>query len=528
MVSGNYRNTKIALINLLQSLEIYISEDTIEAELDKHPDAGSLLAIADVLNAFNVKNVAYAVDKNEITDTPCPFIAYSALNGGSFSVVHEINDKHVKISSEESSKSTVTTKHFREIFSGTILLPEPGSNAAATQPILSRIAHILRTPVIGVGFALLLILSMLNLGYFDQLTWQTGLISVFKLSGLFISVVLLIQSVDADNILVNKLCTTTGKIDCSSILSSKAARIFNLVSWSEVGFFYFAGTLLILLLQPHSLVVKQMLAILTILALPYTFYSIYYQAKVAKHWCLLCCAVQLLIWLELIPLAGSLYLTYNSPTAAEASQIIIGVVFPVVLWMSIKPALLRLQQIGPIKDQLRHFKYNTEYFNTMLSAQPKHILPEQEWSIVLGNPNADHVIVMVTNPYCAPCARMHQVLHNLLEQQPFLQARIVFTSSNSDADSTSSVSRHFMMLNALPDKNVIANALSDWYAQPQKDYSIWSKKYPIPLQEAEYMKLEKHKQWCSNAAIASTPTILIDEYKLPELYHLTDLKYMLL
>jgi len=84
-----------------------------------------------------------------------------------------------------------------------------------------------------------------------------------------------------------------------------------------------------------------------------------------------------------------------------------------------------------------------------------------------------------------------------------------------------------MALNELPDKTIVKQALNDWYEQKQKDYKAWAKVYPVTLNEANYHKLDKQKAWCKMAEVTATPTLLLNGYRLPELYQLPDLKYML-
>jgi len=144
--------------------------------------------------------------------------------------------------------------------------------------------------------------------YFTNLSWQIILLTLFKTAGLITSILLLIQSIDSNNPLVQVLCQGGGKTDCNAILSSKAAKVPIPIAigieltWSEVGFFYFAGTWLLLLFGGGSPAIWQALALLNFISLPYTVYSIYYQARVAKQWCVLCCTVQALLWLEFFSL----------------------------------------------------------------------------------------------------------------------------------------------------------------------------------------------------------------------------------
>jgi hypothetical protein len=69
--------------------------------------------------------------------------------------------------------------------------------------------------------------------------------------------------------------------------------------------------------------------------------------------------------------------------------------------------------------------------------------------------------------------------------------------------------------------------IKDQYEQKQKSYDAWAKVYPVHLNEAEYYKIDKQKDWCQLAEVTATPTLLLNGYRLPDLYLLPDLKYML-
>jgi len=199
----------------------------------------------------------------------------------------------------------------------------------------------------------------------------------------------------------------------------------------------------------------------------------------------------------------------------------------IILWIFLKPLFLKLQQLQPLKQQLRQFKYNNELFHKMLTAQPKYTQPDEEWCIVLGNVEATNSIIMVTNPYCEPCASTHRLLDELLYQRADIQARIIFSTSNADEDTRIPVSRHLMALNEQSDKNLVKRAMHDWYKQKHKNYNVWAKAYPVDLSQESFYKLDKQRDWCQIADITATPILLVNGHRLPNLYNLTDLKYML-
>ena len=51
--------------------------------------------------------------------------------------------------------------------------------------------------------------------------------------------------------------------------------------------------------------------------------------------------------------------------------------------------------------------------------------------------------------------------------------------------------------------------------------------YPVQLVEADFHKLDKQRIWCEMAEVTATPTMLLNGYRLSDLYQLPDLKYML-
>jgi uncharacterized membrane protein len=235
----------------------------------------------------------------------------------------------------------------------------------------------MRIPVVIGGGAVLLIGWLLfSSPYLATLNWQIALLTLFKTAGLITSVLLLIQSIDTNNPLIQKLCGGNNKQNCNAILSSKAAKITDELNWSEVGFFYFAGSWLVLLFNSNNPPVIAMLALLNVLSLPYTFYSIYHQWKVAKQWCRLCCAVQALLWLEFFAFLPTVLDGLHLPALGGWANLITGMAIPVLSWVLIKPYLLLSKQMKPLKSQLRQYKYNKEMFNRMLNEEVQYALPE--------------------------------------------------------------------------------------------------------------------------------------------------------
>lgn len=519
----------VAVVNqLLQSLQVKVSKTTISENLQDHPEFPSLLAISDCLTEWHLPNQAYQIAKEDYdpSDLEFPFIAHSKASGGLFMLVHEINNGNIIYSDDKNSRTSITEEEFLKRWSGVALhatTSEKSGESNYQGMVWKEIFNSLKLPV----FLLLTVaLILLSINY-QTTTIGFALATALKLAGITVGVLLLMHSIDANNPLIQNLCSLGNKNNCNAILKSDAAKVTSWLSWSEVGFYYFTGSLLALLMVPTTL---PLLVWLNVLALPYTVYSIGYQYK-QKNWCVLCCTVQAILWLEFIcnitlnNAAFSLStLSLSLPTLALFA---IAFLMPVVTWSLLKPFLLKTAQFKPLKQQLKKFKYNSELFNQVLTSQPRFAVPDDLMPVVLGNPNAETTITMVSNPFCGPCAKAHEILDQWISVRDDIKLKVIFTTADHDNDERTKVARHVAALSRLNDAKLLENALNDWYKQSTKKYETWAEKYPISFNGEMNSVTEKQKEWCAMAEIAVTPTILVNGYKLPEPYRLEDIKYLL-
>jgi len=69
----NYNNADSVVIKLLKYLLVSVDKNKIVKELEIHPDYPSLLSISDVLNTFNIPNVAFQEQFENLDNIPRPF-----------------------------------------------------------------------------------------------------------------------------------------------------------------------------------------------------------------------------------------------------------------------------------------------------------------------------------------------------------------------------------------------------------------------------------------------------------------------
>lgn len=520
-------NSVSVLNSLIEKLGIPVSSFTVKQDLEEHPDYPSLLAMSDCLTNWKVPHDVYKLDKDDFSfsDLSLPCIAHFNRLGTEFILIYEIADGKLKFSDEHKNNKVLTESEFLASWDGVVLYAKRDSESAELNYKSALVKGWINRVRIPFLISILLVSVFLTIGFTGASSFYIGLL-VLKLLGIATSVLLLMYSLNTNNPFIKNLCGLGKKNNCNAILKSDAAKVTSWLSWSEVGMVYFTGSFICLLINPDTIT---LLAWLNLACLPYTFYSIGYQIKI-KNWCLLCCTVQVLLWMEACVFVMERPYGLNLSPSLNNSYIlwcfILSFLLPIAIWVFLKPLMLKAQQSQPLKQQLNKFKYNSELFHQLLTSQTRYAVPDDLMPLVLGNPEAETIITIVSNLFCTPCAQAHKTLDSWLCNRDDIQLKVIFTTANHDDDANTKVARHFTALSLLNDQHVAGAALSNWYAQRDKKYENWAASYPLQSDIDLSLVTEKQRAWCKMVEIEYTPTILINGYKLVDPYHLEDIQYL--
>lgn len=531
-----YESPVNTIIIFLRLLKVKVNDFTINKLLQNHPDWPSLLCISDSLNKLKIPNAVAKIEPENVDVLPVPFIALMGNNQSPLSIVTTIADDFVELyeSDDFKKRSSKKKNEFIKQWSGIYLIAEP-NDASGEKDYYKHKQITLFKSFIPTGFFALLVAALL-ISFFQNVFNSSASFAAFSfqifilLAGLTIAVALLWYEIDKTNPLLNKVCSGIVKGNCNAILTGKQAKVFSWLSWSEVGFFYFAGGLLTLFISEFSTQAMTLIALLNLAALPYPIFSIYYQWRVAKQWCVLCLAVQALLVLGAANiLLNRLWAHVPEFTIDFLLKGLIWYLIPVLLWYAVKPYILKLQEAKNTKREYLRIKFNAEIFETLLKKQKKITAPVEGLGIDLGNKEASNHIVKVCSPYCAPCAKAHNEIESLLEEIPNLNAKIIFRTPNEEESPSIKLTRHLLAIAENVDEFKTKKALDDWYNAEKKDYADFAAKYPMngELQQ-QNGRIEEMYDWCNKMKIQFTPSIFVNGYQLPDTYSIKDLKYFLL
>lgn len=338
LIFNKKQNVSFVSFKLLKALKVKANANTVDNILLNNPEYPSLLAVSDCLTELSIANETFKLDKNNSNpkNFDFPFIAHFPEEGGRFVLVHEIKNRQLCFRDEKQNNAIVTEEEFLKRWSGIVLFAEADESSGEKNYKQNRLKYFFQNAALPI--AVILLLSIFSIAISQQ-AFSVGYVAIciVKLLGLSVSILLLIQSINANNPFIKNLCNFGGKNNCNAILKSDAAKVTSWLSWSEVGFFYFAGSLLSLLFVPSSL---PLLAWLNLLALPYIIYSIGYQYR-SKNWCILCCTVQILLGLEfLTSLLFKLFAFNPQPSTFNLLISALSFLSPIILWAFVKPFFL--------------------------------------------------------------------------------------------------------------------------------------------------------------------------------------------
>lgn len=520
-------NAVLALQAFLSVMRAPVTHLTIEQTLSRHPHYPSMLAISDSLNAWKIDHVTTRVRPEQLVDIPTPFFTQLNVEGGQFTVVRAVSADGVRWWHSQNGWQKDSLAEFLRMWTPVILLAELSDQSGERNYRANQRREQLarwKAPLLWTGALFCLVLTAwLVVGRATgPVAWSWLVLLLTKLTGTGICITLLERQLNPSNSDTG-LCRFHQAVDCNAVLTSPAATVGGKVSWSELGFFYFAGGFLALAIGLDNALVKSVLWALGWLALPYTLFSVYYQARVVGKWCSLCLMVQVLILTEVA--VSFTYIPLWAWNWSGAAVLGLAFTLPIISWVLFRPVRADALQKSGLTAQLNRFRNDPGIFAFLLQQQEQMPpLPPALRPLTIGNPRADCSLTLVINPYCQPCAQAFTDAEALVSAHESINCRILFAIGPDTTDARATFVEH--LLNLPADESI--NALRTWLSRPKKNAANGSRTFPACRGESDALtQLDAHSRWTTAAGITTTPTVYVDGYKLPAPYQLSDVPYLI-
>lgn len=507
---------------LLLKNKISFEKEELSFQIQSHPSYPSLHAVTGVLDHFNLENVAAEVPVDSVTLLQLPdcFIAQvNTINGTDLVLIERKKSDYI-IYNSSSKEERVTETEFLEKFTGIVVVVEKNEEQRSKSlegDQVNKIFFISTVILLGVIFVL------------SKPTFVSSIYFLLSIIGTVISVAIFNQELGIQNTIGTAFCSSSDeKKDCDAVLSSKGASIYKNYKLSDLSLIYFLGLAVSTFFLSIENIGLEIVYFISLLALPITIYSIYYQYRIVKKWCFLCLSIVSVLWLQggvfvFIQKIDTIFLFDNLIITTFSFSLVFAI------WSYLKPKYIELLDVKKIKIDAFKFKRNYNLFTTLLHQSQKiETKIESTSEIIFGNENSNLEIVVITNPFCGHCKPVHQIIEDVLKKynnEVKIVIRFNISTDNFESDAVKITTRLLEVYN-VEGKEDCLKAMGEIYGgmSPKN----WLERWRETDKKDKYINvLEEEKEWCKENAINFTPEILINGKSFPKEYDRSDLIYFI-
>ena len=515
-------NTVSVIQRAVRYFRLPILRSSAKEALKSHSNYPTFKSICDSLNEWNIEHYPLKYQTEEIMEISAPYIVHFRNGGGQIAFVSDISNDKVTFYESYRSKKEITSKDYLERCSGAVILLNPDERSGE-KDFRSKWQNELISnailPVTILAFLLFIIFgSVSSFISGEPLSDKISLLLFLtKSTGILLSVLLILHEFEVHMSLTDKLCHLNKATNCNTVLNDKASKVFGWFGWADVGFVYFTGGFLFLLLNLNEQGLS-LLAILSALSVPYPLFSIYYQGFVLKKWCPMCLGVQLILIIEfilLLPLFSQFSFAFNT-----LSDLIL-----IFLVTSIIYTLFILFTREKISNEMHYYKYlgfkkNPDILRILIYDQIHYDIPVTETSLVFGDKDAKLKITAFLSLHCSHCARAFEKIRNMLKDEEDILINLVLMTSDNKMLTT------LYNYHRVGEDEESLKLLDQWFNADPYSRTRVTDGLCIPEDSDITGKVnEANGRLFKECNVLGTPTFFINGYKLPNQYDIDDIKY---
>ncbi len=500
-------DTVSLLYRYLRLLAVRVDRGTVRRLL-AHPLGDSMRGMSDALDALGVKNAVYQLPAEYLDQVEAPFIAVTRQEAHPFCLVEQKGGNRFTVY-VQGKRMSVSQEVFLSQWTGGVLL---GEVTKATRQdrcyAVKNGCDWLLQHNLSVACALLFLLMVWKtgsaLGFYDITLWMGALASASILYKEWV-----------DDRFLHRFCRVGKTVDCNAVLRSRGSRLAG-VGLGELSLFYFATLLLFSGSHPQGF--YGFAVCCGMAALACTVYSVVYQLFVVRKGCMLCMAVNVSVWLNSLALyllyaRKEMQVSFSFPdwvALALSAGIVLGVGLSVKRW--IKTDQLYRQWQSRYGELLQ-----PETFQALLALQPTlGTLPEKELCLHNGLEKRNEVLI-VTNPMCKNCARLHPQLRELATQVPVSLLLLTFPQDKMGER----VAQTVLAAYRTQGWDKAFDLLSQWYETDRLPEDA------VQPTEEDVEQWKQQQLYAYRHQLTRTPSMMVDGHYVPEMYETRDLRYVL-
>lgn len=505
-----------AVFSYLKSQKIHLNKNNLSFQVKSHADSPSLLSFSDTLNFLGISNLAFHLAFEDLENLPDSFLALLGEEHQQPDLFHITKKGDYYLYRKEKKIVKATRKDLETLWKSVVLLAEVSEEKTDKN-----------TSKIPVEFLIaLLVTVILGSVYLFSHSLLLTLFGVLSAIGLFFSIEALKTELGIESKVSQRFCNIVVNADCGQVINSVKSKWLQQIKISDISLWFFSSQLLALFVFSVAGFTETFVTYMTVsllLSSPITLYSIYFQYKIEKKWCLLCLAIVGVNYLEI---AFSLFFKTNLKFET-LSSILFCIIFLIVsiLVYLIKPVFVEKRDLST--NYLKQIRFSKDYLifkNTLVKSETQFF--EKEY-ILLGNRESEHKISIVTSPTCEFCKAAHFVFDNIYNQfKENLSISIRFNYYDFLSIETKNL---YLRLGEIYENETeidFMQALKYWFEN--KNLEDWFNKFgKLENPEKIEMKFIEITNENLEKDLNFTPNIFLNQYNFPNQYEVENLEYFI-
>jgi uncharacterized membrane protein len=376
-----------------------------------------------------------------------------------------------------------------------------------------------------IKFGISVIAIIIAIVYYDTSSLFAATFSTLSGIGLILSLIASFAETGTQSAIVKQVCGPVKGNSCGAVLKSENAKLIAGFTLVDLSILSFAIQLLLMVVNTFINPEYHLLAAIywaSMLGLPIVAWSVYTQHFKLKRWCFLCLSIVGVLILQMA-IAGIAQLRFII-SIPVCSTILTTGLLALLVYLPRKSLLKSRSETSQIKNELSLWKKDAAVFNALLQNEPEANCASWLHELQLGNVNARLQITVACNPYCTPCANVHEKLDEILKgysEEVGVKLRFICTPENKNNQHTIAVTAILQRAREVDSTAELQQMITDWFnwMDIEKWKSKWQPNASIDVSEL----LLQHSEWMKEEAIKRTPTLYINGKKLPSRYSIQDL-----
>lgn len=521
-----------AVKTLLRAAAVSVDDDVLDEVLGSSPYYPSMLAISDTLDELGIEHETIEVPREELDSMKVPHLAH--LSSSAYAVILEVRPEHVVLLRGPGRPTRVSRTSYERIWTGVALIPSGGRTAS--RPLLTTSPRAEVPPKVAHAAALAAIFAcvaaFVTSGGLHTVPLVPGLaILATDILGIHLTRSLLLEEFRRAPV-TGGFCGIGAKTNCKAVLDSPAAKLGS-VSMADIGLGYFAGSLLYvvtLALQPPAAAHVGLIAlkVMSLAALPYTLFSISYQAFRVKMWCPYCLLVQATLWVQAGLLVFVPTAEWSIDSTLASGPVWFGAlvaVVPFLLWLALKKLVRKGLQYDALARVHDHLATQPRVVDAIVMNLEATTLPVAPLELVEGSRDARIVVTSYANLGCKFCAENHVTIARAMRTAEGNLCHITRLVGYDVADATQwaflQELAQLLSDGRMDDAN---HRLDAWYETPA------ARRRPPPgtlsLDEAATKLLTAHREWSDSMPVEQVPSTYIGNVLWPRLIPLKAVQFL--